>query len=141
MVRSLAAAIVVAALVWPAAALGGEPEPALRSVVQSSGHIVVVFSLGDLVAPGEIEVATRPDRDVTNSFPTTNVRLRERITTTSDSNAGVVRWRTRGALVPGVYYVVVSGIADSATSCIPHYTRCAEHWSTSFRVRVPRRSA
>jgi len=128
------AAVVVSA----ASASGGEPT--LRTAGTSSGHVVVTFSPGELT-PGEIAVATQATRNVNGGFVRENVRLLERVTAKVDPTTGVVRFRTRGRVAPGTYYVVVSGfLQEPPPSCFPISSRCTERWSNVRRVVARSRS-
>ncbi len=126
------------ALTSPGAASGGRlgAAPDLRSTATSKGHIVVVFSPGELL-PGEIAVATRATRIANGRFLRANVRLLERITATTDPETGIVRFRTHGTVPRGLYYVAVSGfMQEPPPSCIPIASRCNERWSVVRRVVV-----
>jgi hypothetical protein len=108
----------------------------LHSTFASAGHIVVTFSAGGLV-PATIAVATQPDRVAGGAFLHDNVRLQERVAATLDPTTGTSRFRTRGELVRGVYYVAVSGVVqDPSPSCFPLRTHCAMRWSNVLRVSV-----
>jgi hypothetical protein len=132
--KSCLALSIAVALVSTSAALGGEP--ALRTAGASNGHIVVTLSPGELV-PGEVAVAARPSRTVNGSFVRANVRLVERITATMDPATGNVRYRTKGTVPRGRYYVAVSGfLQDPPPSCVPIRSHCAERWSNVRRVVV-----
>jgi hypothetical protein len=123
------------AMVWTAVAAAAAP-PVLRSAVPSNGHLVVTFVSGDLV-PGEVVVATRGTRATTGGLAGSSVKLRERITARTDPETGQVRYRTRGRLRPGRYFVVVSGfLQDPTPSCVPLRSRCGERWSNVLRVRL-----
>jgi hypothetical protein len=125
---------IAVALVSTSAALGRQPT--LETAGASKGHIVVVFSPGELV-PGEVAVATQATRTVDGSFRRSNLRLIERITTTAAAPSGTVRFRTHGALPRGVYYVAVSGfMQEPPASCIPITSHCTERWSNVRRVVV-----
>jgi hypothetical protein len=111
-------------------------QPTLRSAVASKRHVVVTFAPGEL-APALIAVATRPARAANGGFVATNVRLRERITANADPATGDVRYRTRGTVPRGTYYVAVSGILqEPPVSCIPIRSHCAERWSNVLRLVV-----
>ncbi len=112
-----------------AATLAAAAGPQLRSATALHGHVVVAFTLGGLVAPGELRVATSP-----RMLPA-SVRLHERIAARPDAN-GIVRWLSRHALPPGAYYVRVSGLEESATSCLPRGQECLQEWSNVLRVVV-----
>jgi hypothetical protein len=124
-----------AAMAWAAVAVAAAP-PMLRSAVPSNGHLVVTFVSGDLV-PGEVVVATRGTRATTGGLAGSSVKLRERITARTDPETGQVRYRTRGKVRPGAYFVIVSGfLQDPPASCGPIRSHCAERWSNVLRIRV-----
>jgi hypothetical protein len=115
------------ALASAGVALAGEPT--LRTAEASKGHVVVTFLPGDLL-PGVIAVATRAARTADGGFLQANVRLRERITAKADPATGIMRFRTRGTISRGTYYVAVSGfLQDPPPSCVPIRSHCAERWS------------
>jgi hypothetical protein len=110
--------------------------PMLRPVTQEHGHILVRFTVGDL-RPWLVEVAVSASTDASGEFLGSDVRLRERVTAGPDPISGIVRWRTRGVLPAGVYYVEVSGIeSDGVTDCRPQERNCLVHWSNVRRVLV-----
>jgi hypothetical protein len=132
--KSWLALSIAIALVLASTALGGEPT--LRTAGASQGHIVVTFATGEL-APGEVAVASRPTRTVNGSFLRAYVRLLERITAKTDPATGIVRFRTKGTVPRGRYYVAVSGfLQEPPPSCVPIMTRCAERWSNRRVVVV-----
>jgi hypothetical protein len=133
--RALAATLgSIVLLATPGFAASGAP--VLRSVTQVHRHVVVKFTDSDL-QPWLIEVAVSRATDATGAFLSTNIRLRERITARPNPTTGLVRWRTRKALPPRVYYVEVSGIeSGGVTQCPPQHHNCLVHWSTARRVRV-----
>jgi hypothetical protein len=125
----IAAAALGAALVTAASA--GTPMPYLRSATAASHHVVVRYSLGDLV-PGRILVATSASREKNGRFVQSNVRLNEPLTgTRTASGLGL---RTRHALRPGRYYVEVSGTVIGL-DCTPKKP-CRTDWSNVRRVTV-----
>jgi hypothetical protein len=96
--------------------------------------VLVTFSLGDL-APGELVVATSPDRNRVGALDA-GVKLRERLALASNDRR--LHWRSRRALRHGVYFVQVSGIeADGAIDCTPPLLGCGQRWSNVRRVVVP----
>lgn len=125
---------VVVALVSTGDALGGQPT--LQTAGASRGHVVVVFSAGELI-PGEVAVAAQATRTVNGSFLRANVRLLERITAKTDPTTGIVRFRTHGTVPRGAYYVAVSGLMqEPPPSCVPIMSHCTERWSNVRRVIV-----
>jgi hypothetical protein len=133
--RAFPAAVGTIALLASSGVAASGP-PVLRSVTQIRRHIVVKFTDGDL-QPWLIEVAVSRATDASGAFPSANVRLRERITARANPITGLVRWRTRKALRPRVYYVEVSGIeSGGVTECPPQHHDCLVHWSAARRVRV-----
>jgi hypothetical protein len=133
--RGLAATL-GAILMLAAPGLAASGAPVLRSVTQVHRHVVVRFTDADL-QPWLIQVAVSRAADANGAFLSTNVRLRERITARPNPATGLVRWRTRKALPPRVYYVEVSGIeSGGVTQCPPQHHNCLVHWSKARRVRV-----
>jgi hypothetical protein len=129
--RSFAAAC---AAVVGATGAAATPQPFLRSVGASRGHVVAVFTRGDL-APGKIVVAVRPGTGRDGSFLRQNVRLKEPIARETPLRGGY-RVRTRHTLRPGRYYVQVSG-AVIGLDCTP-VKPCPVRWSNIRRVAVRR---
>ncbi len=115
------------------AASAASPTPYLRTAGVQRGHVVAVFSLGEL-APGHIRVATRPRTLPNGAFVTANVRLDEALRPTRVANG--YRTRTRHTLTPGRYYVEVSGIV-LGLDCTP-LKPCRQDWSNVRRVVIPR---
>jgi hypothetical protein len=125
----IAAAALGAALV-PAASAGA-PMPYLRSATSANRHVVVRYSLGELI-PGRILVATSASRDQRGRFVQANVRLNEPLSGTRTASGQ--RLRTRHALRPGRYYVEVSGTVVGL-DCTPKRP-CPTDWSNVRRVIV-----
>jgi len=134
--RSVAAGCAVLGVALATSAWAAAPQPYLRSVGASRGHVVAVFTRGDL-APGKIVVAVRPGTDPDGSFLPQNIRLKEQIARETPLRGGY-RVRTRHALRPGRYYVQVSGVVIGL-DCTP-VKPCPVHWSNIRRVVVPRPS-
>jgi hypothetical protein len=135
--RSLGLLVLVAAVVLTAGASAAPArDPVLQSTFASAGHIVVTFSVGNLV-PATIAVATQPDRVTGGSFVHDNIRLQERVVAKVDPATGMARFRTRGMVARGVYYVAVSGVLeDPPPSCFPLRSHCAMRWSNMLQVAV-----
>src|SRR5207248_9385232 len=133
--RALPTAVgAIALLASPGLAASGAP--VLRSVTQVHRHIVVKFTDGDL-QPWLIEVAVSRATDASGAFLSANVRLRERITARPNPVTGLVRWRTRKALRPRIYYVEVSGFERGGVpECPPQAHNCPLAWSTTRAVPV-----
>jgi hypothetical protein len=131
------AAVIAAGLVASAGrAVPGAP--VLRSATASDGHVVVVFTVGDL-QPWLIEVASSPGAEASGAFPPRTVRLQEMIRAQVDPATGLVRWRTRHALPARAYYVRVSGVeTGGVTDCLPQQPNCLVHWSNTRRVLLRR---
>ena len=125
----IAAAALGPALV--AAAAAGTPTPYLRSASSATRHVVVRYSLGELI-PGRILVATSASRDKRGRFVQANVRLNEPLRGTRTASG--LRLRTRHALRPGRYYVEVSGTVVGL-DCTPKRP-CPTDWSNVRRVIV-----
>ena len=126
----VAAAVLGAAIVTAASAVS--PVPYLRSATASHRHVVVVYSLGELI-PGRVVVATRAQRLPSGKFVQANVRLSEPLAGTR-APGGSFRMRTRHALAPGRYYVEVSGTVVGL-DCTPKRP-CKTNWSNVRRVVV-----
>ena len=125
----LAAAALGAAFVTTVSAASSVPN--LRSAVARNRHVVVVYSLGDLM-PGRILVATRAQTAPNGKLLKANVRLNEQLTGTKVANG--YRMRTRHTLGTGRYYVQVSGVVVGL-DCTPKKP-CQTDWSNVRRVDV-----
>jgi hypothetical protein len=123
----LAAAALGAAFVTTVSAASSVPD--LRSAVARNRHVVVVYSLGELL-PGRILVATRARTQPNGKLLQANVRLNEPLTGTKMANG--YRMRTRHTLRPGRYYVQVSGVVVGV-DCTPKKP-CPTDWSNVRRV-------
>ncbi|TML33510.1 MAG: hypothetical protein E6G24_07325 [Actinobacteria bacterium] len=123
----LAAAALGAAFVTTVSAASSVPN--LRSAVARNRHVVVVYSLGDLM-PGRILVATRAQTAPNGKLLKANVRLNEQLTGTKVANG--YRMRTRHTLGTGRYYVQVSGVVVGL-DCTPKKP-CKTDWSNVRRV-------
>jgi hypothetical protein len=125
----VAAAALGAALVTAASAASSVPY--LRSATAANRHVIVVYSLGELV-PGRLLVATRAQTRPSGRFVQSNVRLSEPLTGTKAGSR--LRMRTRHTLRPGRYYVQVSGTV-LGLDCTPKKP-CKTDWSNVRRVVV-----
>jgi hypothetical protein len=125
----IAAAALAAALVT--AASGATPAPYLRSATALNRHVIVRYTLGELL-PGRILVATSARRTSSGRFLQANVRLNEPLSGTRTASG--LRLRTRHALRPGRYYVEVSGTVVGL-DCTPKKP-CPANWSNVRRVIV-----
>jgi hypothetical protein len=125
----VAAAALAAALATVASAASSAPH--LRSATAANRHVVVIYSLGDLL-PGRLLVATRAQTTPNGRFVQSNVRLSEALSGTKVSSG--IRMRTRHALRAGRYYVEVSGIV-AGLDCTPQKP-CQTDWSNLRRVVV-----
>src|SRR4249919_785249 len=105
------AALAVAATV-ASVAFAGPAQPVLRTAALRNGHVNITFTVGDL-KPGAIQVATRPQRDPSGGFLPANLVLSETIAATPDQATGLVRWRTRRALLIRTYYIHLSALDNS----------------------------
>jgi hypothetical protein len=109
----------------------------LRSVKDADGHLVVTFTLGQDLVPGRVVVATSR-AGLSRPVPGSSVKLREAMHTTPDPATGVARWRTRGSIPAGTYYVEVSGVLSvGVTDCRPRRPDCLMRWSNALRVVIP----
>ena len=125
----LAAAALGAAFVTTVSAASSVPN--LRSAVARNRHVVVVYSLGELL-PGHILVATRAQTAPNGKLLKANVRLNEQLTGTTVANG--YRMRTRHTLGTGRYYVQVSGVVVGL-DCTPKKP-CQTDWSNVRRVVI-----
>ena len=129
--------LVILALALAPAGSTSAGAPVLRSVTSDRGHVVATFGLTPNLAPGTIVVATSRS-GLSHLLPSTGVKLRETMHASPDPTTHVARWRTRGVLPPGTYYVEVSAIQIvGVVDCMPRHGDCATHWSTARRVVVP----
>jgi hypothetical protein len=110
---------------------GATPLPNLRSAAAKQRHVVVTFTLGELV-PGRILVARRAATTESGKFVEANIRLNEPLRSVKTSTG--YRARTRHALKPGRYFVQVSGTV-LLTDCT-RLKPCPTHWSNVRRVRI-----
>jgi hypothetical protein len=125
----VAAAALVATLITTASAVSSVPY--LRSAMAAKRHVIVVYSLGELV-PGRLLVGTRSQTQPSGRFVQSNVRVNEPLTGTKVASG--LRMRTRHALRPGRYYVQVSGTV-LGVDCTPKKP-CPTDWSNVRRVVV-----
>jgi hypothetical protein len=107
------------------------PLPNLRSATAARGHVVVRFTVGELI-PARIVVAVRGATTPNGRLLAANVRLNEPLR--SVKTATGYRARTRHTLPPGRYYVQVSGTV-LVPDCTPHKP-CPVRWSNVRRVRI-----
>jgi len=138
MFRRIWAALAIAACSSGAApaATASNTAPRLLSVRPAHGRIVLTASFGDL-QPGEVLVARRPATGAQGQLLGANVALERTLTGAAAGRGGVIRWRSHGSLRPGHYWVQVTGRSTTGiTDCLPHGTRCWEHWSNVIPVRV-----
>ena len=127
--------VLVAAAALGAAAMtaasAAPPLPYLRSATTAKRHVIVVYSIGELV-PGRLLVATRAQTQENGRFVQSNVRLNEQLTGTHVASG--YRMRTRHSLRPGRYYVQISGTV-LGLDCTPKKP-CKTNWSNIRRVVV-----
>ena len=136
-VSALRGALSIAWLAVASAALAATAQPTLRSALQSSSHVVVVFTVGDL-RPGVVQIASRPTKGPAGGFVDASLMLTEVVTARPDPATGLVRWRTRHTLPLRTYYVQVSAIETGGSAdCKPSLRNCPVHWS-NVRVVSPR---
>lgn len=119
-ILALAAVATVASVASARAA-----QPVLLSAALRSGHMAVTFSVGAF-KPGAIQVATRPQSNPAGGFLPANLVLSETIAAKPDPATGLVRWRTRKALLIRTYYVHVSALDHGGV----------RHWSNVRVVRA-----
>ena len=126
----VAAAALAAAIVTAASAASSSPH--IRSATAVRRHVVVVYTLGDLI-PAQLVVATRAWTEPNGKFVQANVRFSEPLSGTKVSG-GVYRMKTRHAVARGRYYVEVSG-TPAGLDCTPKKP-CPLVWSNVSRVVV-----
>jgi hypothetical protein len=144
MVRTAFAVVVAAApaaLVAALAAAGTThlrvgANPVLHSAVASGTRLRVSYTVPAGSIGRRIEVARKPRVAPSGAF-SSGVLLREHLPARSGD---VARWRTRGSLTVGRYYVHVSDIdLTGVIDCSPRGgVDCLEVWSNVRRVVVPR---
>jgi hypothetical protein len=135
MARTLLAAVAVAVAAGAVAQATDAQTPILRAASANHRHVVVTVSVGDL-QPTELLVAKRRAVNAEGAFLRKNLRLQEAIHVPS-SATGVVRWKSRGTLAPGTYFVQVMAVATGGiTDCPRSQRNCNERWSNAHRVVV-----
>jgi hypothetical protein len=113
--------------------------PILQSAAADHRHVVVTVSVGDMRLR-QLLVAKRRVVGADGSFLASNVRLREAIHLPASATR-VVRWKSRGTLAPGAYFVQVMAIPTGGlTDCPPKLRNCNEVWSSARRIVVARSS-
>ena len=132
-IATFAAAALLAALLVEGT-YGASGKPVLLSAAARSGHVVVTFSLRGAVA-GSFVAATNPRTDISGAL-TSGVKLREPLRV--GAAAGPARFRSRGVLRRGRYFVQVSGVdPDSVTDCMPKLrAACGVEWSDVHSIVV-----
>jgi len=139
MARTLLAAVVVVVAAGGVAQASGVQTPVLLAAAATHRHVVVTVSVGDL-RPTELLVARRRAVDEDGAFLRRNVRLEETIHLPA-STTGVVRWKSRGTLAPGTFFVQVLAVATGGVTDCPRFQpHCNEHWSSVRRIVVARSS-
>jgi hypothetical protein len=128
--RRMLVLLALVALAVPAGASAGAPR--LRSAHAVGRHVEVVFSLGGLARASKIQIAAGTG----GRFAPGAIRLSEWIAAAPNAATGLVRWRTRGTLRPGRYWVRVSGVDAGETSCMPRLSDCLAQWSNVLAVTV-----
>ena len=126
----VAAAALGAAITTAASAASSNPH--IRSATAVRRHVVVVYTLGDLI-PARLVVATRAQTGPNGKFVQANVRFSEPLGGTKVSG-GAYRMKTRHALARGRNYVEVSG-TPAGLDCTPKKP-CPSVWSNVSRVVV-----
>jgi hypothetical protein len=136
--RRCAVTALVGTLIFAEVALASaaDAQPRLLSARASRGHVVLSAVLGEL-APDQVLVASRPLTGRDGVLLRQNIRLQVSLPAKVEPSTQRIRWRSRHALSPGVYWVQVSGVqTDGITGCLPHARRCGELWSNVLRVVV-----
>lgn len=126
----VAAAALGAAIITAASAATSVPH--IRSATTVNRHVVVVYTLGDLI-PGRLVVATRAQTAPNGKFVQSNVLFSEPLGRTKVAG-GAYRARSRHTVRPGRYYVEVSGTVVGL-DCTPKKP-CPTDWSNIRRVVV-----
>jgi hypothetical protein len=129
-------AVVALGAALPVSVSGASPLPNLRSVGVSYGHVVAVFTAGEL-APLHIAVASSPRTEPNGAFFPSSLSFREIIGNPRPAGAGVTV-RTKHTLPPGRYWVEVSA-RPVDVDCLP-LKPCFERWSNVRLLVVQRRS-
>jgi len=126
MTAALAAALAICA------AGAASTLPSLRSASSQRGHVVVVFSLGEL-GPGRIVVAHGRATRADGRLVTANLLVDEplRLVKTATGYSA----RTTHTVAPGTYYVQISGTVLGMDCLKPK--PCPQDWSNIRRVVVP----
>jgi len=130
MTRASASALAAAGILLGSASAASSL-PHLSSATSHRRHVVVTFTLGDLV-PGQIVVASSPKTEPNGAFVKANVRLHEQLA--AKKIATGYRARTAHRLPKGRYWVEVSGVVIGL-DCTPHKP-CRTDWSNAKGVRV-----
>jgi len=130
MTRAFASALAVGTIVL-GSAVAATGVPHLNSAVAHKRHVVVTFTLGDLV-PGHIVVASRRATQPSGAFVKANIVLDEPLKPAKTATG--FRARTAHRLKKGRYWVEVSGVVVQV-DCTPHKPRRTD-WSNSRRVTV-----
>jgi hypothetical protein len=126
----IAAAALAAVIVTAASAASSAPY--VRSATAVHRHVVVVYTLGDLI-PSRLVVARRAQTAPNGRFVQTNIRFSEPLGGTKVAG-NAYRMKTRHALARGRYYVEVSGTV-MGLDCTPKKP-CPTVWSNVRRVFV-----
>ena len=124
----VAAAALGAAIVTAASAATSVPH--IRSATTANRHVVVVYTLGDLI-PGRLMVATRAQTAPNGKFVQSNVLFSEPLVGKKMAG-GAFRARSRHTVRAGRYYVEVSGTVVGL-DCTPKRP-CQTDWSNIRRV-------
>ena len=126
----VAAAALGATIVTAASAASSVPY--LRPATALHRHVVVVYTLGDLI-PSRLVVATRAQTAPNGKFLQSNIRFSEPLGGTKVAG-NAYRMKTRHTLARGRYYVEVSGTV-MGIDCTPKKP-CRTYWSNVRRVVV-----
>jgi len=111
MTRASASALAAAGILLGSASAASSL-PHLSSATSNRRHVVVTFTLGDLV-PGQIVVASSPKTEPNGAFVKANVRLHEQLAAKK----------------------IATGYRAIGLDCTPHKP-CKTDWSNARRVTV-----
>jgi hypothetical protein len=137
MARTLFAGVVGAVAFASVGSATGDQLPILRSATVDARHVVLQVAVAD-VRPVQLAVATRRAVDGNGALVAKNVRLRETIQLIPPVSTGVVRWRSRMTIAPGIYFVQVMAVESGGglTDCPKFLRNCLDHWSNVRRIVV-----
>lgn len=118
-----------------AASAGEGGSPRLVSAAASGRHAAVVARFGRDDVANQIEVSTS-SRITAAGFPAKAIVIREQL---PNGVTGTLRYRTKGELRPGRYWVAVSAHLLGFGTCVPlrRGVPCDVAWSNTLPLHVP----